>query len=66
MAYRDTIRSDHEWSDEEDDDGIEIEVEFLDQDDNDDEIYVHDLSNKISDANQCAYRVRVVTRKYCL
>lgn len=57
MAYRETILSDHEWSDEEEND-MGIEVEFLDQDDNDDEVYVDDLSNKISDTNKCAYRVR--------
>lgn len=56
MAYRDIILSDHEWSGDDDDDGMEDE--FLDQDENDDEIYINDLSNKMSDVNQNVYRVR--------
>lgn len=61
MTYRDTILSDHEWSG--DDDDNEIENEFLDQDENDDEIYINDLPSKMSDINQCVYRVRQLLRK---
>jgi len=47
MYFRDIILSDHEWSDE---DENEINEEFIDHDDDDDdgEILINDLSNKIS------------------
>lgn len=54
MAYRDTILSDHEWSEEEED---ELENGFLDHSDNDDEILMNGLSNKTSDTLKPFYRV---------
>jgi hypothetical protein len=55
MTYRDTILSDHEWSEDEDD---IIDEEFVDHDDNDDEIILNDVSNKNSEIRKPFYRVR--------
>jgi hypothetical protein len=55
MTYRDTILSDHEWSEDEDD---TIDEEFVDHDDNDDEIILNDVSNKNSEIRKPFYRVR--------
>jgi hypothetical protein len=54
MAFRDTILSDHEWSDE-DEDGIDDA--FVDHDDNDDEIMLNDPSNKNLEPIKPFYRV---------
>jgi hypothetical protein len=58
MAFRDTILSDHEWSDDDDDDDDIMNEEFDDHDD-DDEISINDLSNKISERTKSSYRVRI-------
>jgi hypothetical protein len=55
MTFRETILSDHEWSEEE---GDIIDEEFVDHDENDDEIMLHDISNHISDTTKPFYRVR--------
>ncbi|CAF3368061.1 unnamed protein product [Rotaria sp. Silwood1] len=60
MRFRDTILSDHEWSDDDDDDVMDDE--FVDHDNDsddggDDEIIVNDLSNKISETIKLSYRI---------
>jgi hypothetical protein len=60
MTYRDTILSDHEWSEDEDD---IIDEEFVDHDDNDDEIILNDVSNKNSEIRKPFYRVRKFINK---
>lgn len=54
MNFRDTILSDHEWSEDDDDDNDIIDEEFMDHDD---EIMINDLSNEISDTRKSVYRV---------
>ncbi len=54
MNFRDTILSDHEWS--EDDDDV-MKEEFVDHDD-EDEIMINDLSNQVSETIKAIYRVR--------
>jgi hypothetical protein len=56
MNFRDIILSDHEWSD--DDENEMNDEEFLDHDDNNDEIMINDLSNQISETIKPFYRVR--------
>jgi hypothetical protein len=54
MTFRDTILSDHEWSDDDDD---ELENGFLEHSDNEDEILINNLSNKIPETLKSFYRV---------
>ncbi|CAF1252037.1 unnamed protein product [Rotaria sordida] len=60
MRFRDTILSDHEWSDDNDD---VIDGEFIDHDndddddDDDDGIIISDLSNNISETMKSSYRI---------
>lgn len=58
MTYRETILSDHEWSDDDnDDDGLENE--FLDHSDNDEEI----LTNNQPETIKPFYRVGKLINK---
>ena len=57
MTFRDTIPSDHEWSEDEEDGGG-FENEFLDQSDNDEEISINNLSHKTPETYKPVYRVR--------
>lgn len=57
MRYRETIWSDHEWSDDDDDDDDLIGESFADQDDDGDEITMDDASIEFSHASRAAYRV---------
>ncbi|CAF2814919.1 unnamed protein product [Rotaria sp. Silwood2] len=69
MCFRDTILSDHEWSDDNDD---VIDDEFVDHDkdddddDDDDEIIVNDLSNKIPETMKSSYRINYQEYHYQL
>ncbi|CAF0938808.1 unnamed protein product [Adineta steineri] len=56
MKFCDTILSDHEWSDDNDDDVDVMEEEFIDHDDEDD-MLITDIPNKIYETTKPIYRI---------
>ena len=61
MHFRESILSDHEWSEDEENDLMG--EEFVDYDDDEDEIITNDLPNRVADTSKPMYRVRKVVRE---
>ncbi len=61
MAFRDTILSDHEWSDD-DDDGLENG--FVDHSDNDDEILLNNLPETIKPFYRVGELINSISMKF--
>ncbi|UJR28198.1 hypothetical protein I4U23_009449 [Adineta vaga] len=56
MHFRDTILSDHEWSDDDEDDDL-MGDEFVEYDDDQDDIMISDVSNQVSETIKPIYRI---------
>ena len=58
MHFRETILSDHEWSEDEENDLMG--GEFVDYDEDEEEIMINDLPNVVSDTIKSMHRVRKI------